>query len=415
MSRYLASLFVVALFSGHLGPAWSQQYRFVHTNEGHVFASINGGIASFRGIPYAMPSKEFDPKRQAPHAPAVRSEILAADHYSTCTCGAFAPENSEDTCLTANVFVPSERSEGKLAVLVWIGGGSAPKLRDYEVSGLTQEGIILVTFDYRSSVSGLPEMCSAAQPCLDFAWWLGIPDQLAALRWIRANIAEFGGDPDNVTIMGVGGESVAMLMLSEEASDLFNRAIINVTGPSAFGPIEDETAIRCISSDNVAFTDERARSLDRRGPNVRSGGKQQEALGPPSQLILDIIGRFAAGQERALSLMVQERHLGIPAADDGNKARPDSVAPQDLVLELPSILGTLHSRRGGMTFRYFLPDDERADGAQTEAGIAAIFAQSRRGLLANEQGRPSELVSKYLSNFVRSGNPNRDSLPYSPP
>jgi para-nitrobenzyl esterase len=136
---------------------------------------------------------------------------------------------SED-CLYLNIWAP-EKAE-KLPVIVWIHGGGyfggtgAQPL--YDGTRLTKKGVIVVTINYRLGVFGFlttPEL-SAESP--DHASGnQGIEDQIAALNWIKANIAAFGGDPERVTIMGesAGANSVAVLVASPAAKGLFQRAI----------------------------------------------------------------------------------------------------------------------------------------------------------------------------------------------
>jgi para-nitrobenzyl esterase len=136
-------------------------------------------------------------------------------------------------CLVLNVWRPKaiDRNE-KLPVLIWIHGGgflngsSAASI--YDGSALARQGLVVVSLNYRLGRLGFfahPALTAAKEGPLGN---YGLLDQLAALRWVQRNIAAFGGDPSQVTIMGesAGGISVMHHLISPEARSLFQRAIV---------------------------------------------------------------------------------------------------------------------------------------------------------------------------------------------
>lgn len=132
---------------------------------------------------------------------------------------------SED-CLKINVYVPA-RATKPLPVMVWIHGGaftlgSGGKLL-YAPDFLLKQDVIVVTFHYRLGALGF--ICLGIEEAPGNA---GLKDQIAALRWVKKNIAAFGGDPDNVTVFGesAGGTSTSILLASEATNGLFNKAIV---------------------------------------------------------------------------------------------------------------------------------------------------------------------------------------------
>jgi para-nitrobenzyl esterase len=138
---------------------------------------------------------------------------------------------SED-CLYLNVWTPAKSSKERLPVMVWIYGGgfqagaSSEPRQDGE--HLAKRGVVVVSFNYREGVFGFlahPELTKESGRKASGNY--GLLDQVAALRWVRKNIAEFGGDPRNVTIFGesAGSFSVSALMASPLAKGLFHRAI----------------------------------------------------------------------------------------------------------------------------------------------------------------------------------------------
>ena len=155
---------------------------------------------------------------------------------------AMASPASED-CLTVNLWTPAKSSGDGLPVMVWLHGGgfNAGSVTAPSVDGtkLARRGVVVVTLNYRLGALGF-----LAHPALsresehDVSGNYGLLDQIAALRWIRANIAVFGGNPGNVTLFGgsAGASSQGFLMVSPLARGLFHRAIVQSLGSTVAGP-----------------------------------------------------------------------------------------------------------------------------------------------------------------------------------
>ena len=213
--------------------------RPVHTAEGDVSGLRQGGIAVFRGVPYAAaPTGEL---RWRPTQPAPqRAGVFAAESFGA-VCPQFRRASPQlaglamsDDCLNLNIYSPVEAFDGgeRLPVMVWIHGGSfrwgAGSWPGGEPFALAHKGLVVVTINYRLDRLGLfahPALSASMpdEPIANYA----LMDQLAALRWIQGNIAAFGGDPDRVTIFGqsAGGVSVTTLMAVPSARGLFRGAI----------------------------------------------------------------------------------------------------------------------------------------------------------------------------------------------
>ena len=135
---------------------------------------------------------------------------------------------SED-CLTLNVFTPGVDGEQR-PVMVWIHGGAfatgSGRIPWYSGHNFARDGVVLVTINYRLNAFGFLEL-GELFPGLEGSGSVGIADQVAALEWVRDNIASFGGDPSNVTIFGesAGGMSVGTLLATPSAKGLFAKAI----------------------------------------------------------------------------------------------------------------------------------------------------------------------------------------------
>jgi para-nitrobenzyl esterase len=193
------------------------------------------GIASFLGIPYAAPPVgDLRWKSPQPAAKFPSSGISAQAFGNSCWSSdtqvpTFKPQNED--CLTVNVWTGAQQSSANLPVMVWLYGGGfqfgASADPQYNGSNLATKDVIVVSFNYRLSVFGflaLEELDTEGP----FSGNYGLQDQIAAMRWVKANIAAFGGDPENVTIFGqsAGAHSVGLLMASPLASGLFNKAIL---------------------------------------------------------------------------------------------------------------------------------------------------------------------------------------------
>ncbi len=142
------------------------------------------------------------------------------------------PKQSED-CLYLNVRTPSIEANAKLPVMVWIHGGDHQDGGGgevfYDSNSITERGVVTVTINYRLGLMGYfthPELTQESAQKVSGNY--GTLDQIAALKWVKENIASFGGDPDNVTIFGesAGGESVAHMLGSPLAKGLFHKAIL---------------------------------------------------------------------------------------------------------------------------------------------------------------------------------------------
>jgi para-nitrobenzyl esterase len=206
----------------------------VRTESGAVLGAADAGDYAFLGLPYAAPPT--GPLRWQPPQPAtdwngVRDATQFAPSCPQPQTRGVPPEMSED-CLYLNVYTPSlSHHHGRpRPVLVWIHGGGfvLDGARDYDPTMLAAEGTVVVTINYRLGALGfLSHPALASRPGGPSGNY-GLMDQQAALRWVQRNIAEFGGDPDNVTIAGesAGGLSVLAHLVSHGSRGLFQQAIV---------------------------------------------------------------------------------------------------------------------------------------------------------------------------------------------
>jgi para-nitrobenzyl esterase len=216
----------VAVVAGHS--------TVVHTDAGDLRGTSEGGVGVWRGVPYAeQPVGDRRFLAPAPLQPwagvrdAVEHGPLPPQSKSFVGGGRDDPKVRDEACLTLTVWSPD--IDASLPVMVWIPGGAfvfgAGQFQLYNGSRLAVNGnVVVVNITYRIGVFGGFELSDLGDGFDDN---LALRDQLAALRWIRENIAAFGGDPERVTVFGesAGGSSVLALLASPAADGLFRRAI----------------------------------------------------------------------------------------------------------------------------------------------------------------------------------------------
>ncbi|MCX5858521.1 MAG: carboxylesterase family protein [Proteobacteria bacterium] len=216
----------------------------VATASGQVRGAADGeGVAcAWKGIPFAVPPVGELRWRDPQPAPAWNGIREAREFGPACPQGRFMkwvhsmPVGMSEDCLTLNVWRP--RAEGKFPVMVWFhggmyvfGGGATPL---YYGDRLAAGGkVVVVTVNYRLGALGfLYHDGLAREDPNGSSGNYGTLDQIAALKWVRENVSNFGGDPERVTIFGesAGGWSVCALLASTPARGLFQRAIIESGG-----------------------------------------------------------------------------------------------------------------------------------------------------------------------------------------
>jgi len=433
----IAWLMGMALLSATALPAKALDAEPQVTVDGSRLQGQQGnGLIVFKGIPYAAPpvgELRWRAPQPASRWPGVRE---ARAYGPDCMQTPFATDDaplatqpSED-CLYANIWRP-KAADGPLPVLVWIhgggfvnGGGSPPS---YAGAALARQGVLVFSFNYRLGRFGSfahPQLSRAAADGGRLGNY-GFMDQIAALQWVQRNIAAFGGDPHNVTVMGesAGGMSVHALLTSPLAQGLLQKAVIQSGGePRNAGSLGQAEAagLKFARGLGIADGDAQAIAKLRALPaDAIVGGLDLTTMDPAQEggtyvspfadgkVAVDFAAAYAAGRFNHVPVMVGAtaddiggpdgfmiagaRHTadvfagaGLPAwyyrfgyvAEATRPLHPNGAAHAS---DIPYFFGTVGVRYGS--------DTRRADQAM------------------------SELVRGYLVNFIRTGDPNGAGLP----
>lgn len=228
---------------------------------GQVMGQVLDQVIAYKGIPFAAaPVGEL--RWKAPQPVEAWDTVMIADHFRNASYQVphnfedgdygteFFPEDapfSED-CLQLNIWTPSSAAgkvDAKLPVALWIHGGAYMCGWSFEMEmdgeAWAQRDVILVTANYRLGGLGFLSHPLLTQRDGQSGNY-GLMDQIAALKWVKRNIAQFGGDPDNVTVLGqsAGGGSIRCLCIAPESKGLMSRAIIMSAGGLG-GPLAEGT------------------------------------------------------------------------------------------------------------------------------------------------------------------------------
>jgi len=235
MASGMASLSLAVARAQESGPV-------AETASGKIRGVIQEGVHVFKGVPYGAPTSgknRFMPARDPEPWTGVRDAL----HY-----GASAPQGDgrsvpagigkmNEDCLVLNVWTRGLNDGGKRPVMVWIHGGGFNTLSGsspmYDGVNLAKRGdVVVITLNHRLNVFGFLHLGDLADEQYAESGNVGMLDLVHALKWVRGNITQFGGDPGNVTIFGEsgGGRKVSTLLAMPAAKGLFHRAIIE-SGP----------------------------------------------------------------------------------------------------------------------------------------------------------------------------------------
>ena len=419
----------------------------VRTDHGAVRGQAIEQGAAFRGIPFAAPPVGPLRWREARPAHPWRGIRDARSLGAACiqpTRGEALPQ-SED-CLTLNVVTPDRHAKG-LPVLVSIHGGafafgSGRYIADHDLSPIVRRGVVLVSPNYRVGRMGF-----FAHPALRAEngratgnFWLS--DQIAALRWVRDNIARFGGDPALVTVLGcsAGGSSVNALMAAPAARGLFAQASVhsgggffNASRPMALAEAQGQVFAQRAGARTLA----QLRALSPAQVLAADPGPPDYGAMEDGRLVpMGVSQIFAAGRQAPVPMIVgstsnEASVFGLMGFDAGvlrdrfgidvAALRPiyernGSLADAELLRRIQTdFIFTSASQgmaglaaRAAPTWSYhfaFVPQAERATspGAPHCADMPYLFGL--KTALDPEEARLSQAMQDYWYNFIATGNP----------
>ena len=292
----------------------------VATKSGKIAGSFENDLYIFKGIPYAAPPvgdlrwlppqpvKKWDGVREAKKfGPIAPQTVMPIGPFGQ------EPQPQSEDCLFLNVWTPGLDKE-KWPVMVWIHGGAFTLGSGSDVmydSGILPKrgNIVMVTINYRLGMLGFLRLKDVTGGKIPATGNEGLIDQVAALQWVKDNIAAFGGDPGNITVFGesAGGMSIANLMAMPSAKGLFHKGILESCSGDFAISLEDANANAKLLLETAGF----------KGNNVKS----LQTLTPSQLLEIEkkmIAGRLGKGKnfEVTVSAPVIDKEI-IP--DDSTK------------------------------------------------------------------------------------------------
>ncbi len=454
---------------------------------GPISGTYEEGVWSYKGIPYAAPPVG-ELRWREPQPPEPWGEVRPCTDYGpSCPqeesdwTGMLSVGKTDEDCLYLNVWSPAESPQERLPVMVWIHGGAfksgSGSLPIYEGGNLARKGVVLVTINYRLGAFGL-----MAHPLLSeesphgVSGNYGLLDQVAALNWVRENIAAFGGDPGNVTVFGesAGGMSILDLLASPLAQGLFHRAIVesgpllelglsvNKTPTLKEAEKTGEEISRKLGCDKAG--DELAALREASPEKLIEAAASENEFFSPINLSPNVDGYFlpepplevfAAGRQHPVPLLTginaNEGNIFIPdvnlqqyrlmanylygahaeevmalfpaASEEEVKPALDKVITQMGFASSARFTAECTTRAGEPAYLYLFTRatrDERAQSLGAFHGLEIMYAfgnldKVRLQGLDDDDRALSEAMMTYWTNFARTGNPNGEGVPEWPP
>ncbi|MEL7266210.1 MAG: carboxylesterase family protein, partial [Planctomycetota bacterium] len=296
------SVLILAVFAAtflHCKTAHAEDADTVMTTSGPVLgtASRDDSVQAFRGIPFAMPPIG-DLRWKPPQPPKPWTQPRACDSFGPKAMqkGRLASGKQSEDCLYLNVWTQRKSDQARRPVMVWIHGGGFTQgsghQPGYDGTALAKSGVVLVTVNYRLGAFGfMAHPALSAESPHGSSGNYAILDQIASLKWVRDNISQFGGDPNNVTIFGesAGGTSVYLLTASPLSKGLFHRAIFespwldpaifrNLNSESENGPaaeFDGEAEVRKVLGEETTGADAIAKLRDLPADDILNKVKQR--------------------------------------------------------------------------------------------------------------------------------------------
>jgi len=439
----------------------------VEAANGVFVGTSEDGLLVFKGIPYAL-QPTGDRRWQEPEPEPDSRLVREARHFghsaiqsrSQGSAASLYPQGED--CLTLNVWTASRGMRtARRPVMVWIHGGSyvcngTVNPRDWGDNFVkAHPGVVMVSINYRLGLLGFLDLSSLPDgKAYAHSGNLGILDQVEALRWVKRNIAAFGGDPDNVTIVGhsAGAGSVAILSSIDEAQGLFRRAIMQ-SGSVAFTSsredcqsltkrVLDATGAKTVADLQALSTDEMIALNDEVGEFFRFPERDGDLIPEDPYSRFDgfnagidmLIGSNAdeanywidamGGEGNfeyavmlwnkyiALSLDSAQRNSASRFIDivPKNKPWPEAELLNDLMFRGPAIeMAQRHAAAGGKTYMYYWnkPLSDSIHGACHGVEVSYVLNTGRQIKMGDKHNPAlASKVQQMWVNFATTGNPS---------
>lgn len=440
----------------------------VTIESGALRGETEGSTHRFLGIPYAKPPVG-DLRWKTAKKPEAWSGVRDAKQFGK-RCAQLEskvlqnPASEDEDCLYLNVWTPALTPKEPLPVMFWIHGGgnvngSASELVPYATEGyfydgrhLAEKGVVVVTFNYRLGVFGFfaPEGLGAEGENFGNQ---GLLDQVAALEWVKANIAKFGGDPSNVTIFGesAGSFDVCAHVASAKSRPLFHKAIsqsggcttlqktkqaavtqasdlatkLGCTGVAAdvLACLRDKPVADLLAQgtgfnpivDGVFFTDQPRVLFDRgdiaKVPYLLGSNTDEGTLfvatpiSTAEQYTASLTATFGQARVAAISALYAPEKFADAKPNPYHAAFARALGDSRLVCS--TFDAAVRAQKAGSSvymYNFDIPSPVGDQGATHGAELVYVFGTSR--MATPESKAASELIQRYWTRFAKSGEPN---------
>jgi para-nitrobenzyl esterase len=439
------------------------------------------GVRQYRGIPYAAPP--VGNLRWRPAQPVVPwAGVKVADKFSAACMQLATPQDSagfmdgmtpmSEDCLYLNVWTPAKSPAERLPVMVWLHGGAMVRNSAseplYDGSSLAKKGVVVVSLNYRLNIFGFlahPELTKESDHHASGNY--GLLDQIAALKWVQKNIAQFGGDPNQITVFGhsAGSRSINMLMASPLGKGLFQRAIAQSHTVLGGVPTLAQAEAAGLKTAQAAGAESlaalRAMPAEKLLDLTRNGGGSSSGNIDGWYLEQDVYATFAAGKQNDVPLLtgsmadegegdrhppksaaqfleqmrrtygaeVDEFLKVYPAGTDAQAVKAHHDSGRDSIEAQHRLWAQLQSTTGKSKvfvylFSHVPPFPEGAAFSSDAAGLGAYHGAEnhyifntlriRDWLWTDEDRKLADMMGSYWTNFAKTGDPNGPGLPRWP-
>ena len=418
----------------------------VNIASGELEGVLFDDIAVYRGVPYAAPPVG-DLRWRAPQPVAAWKDVRDASAFGK---GCTAPPNGAEDCLFLNIYKPADAKPGaKLPVMFWIHGGgfTGGSGSQYDGTPFAKKGVVYVSINYRMGRAGWfahPAITKNA-PKGEAVDNFGLMDQIAALKWVQANIGAFGGDKTNVTVFGesAGGVSNMYLITVDAAHGLFQKMIAE----SSFGlaPVFNHAQSEKVGADYFAVkgvTGDTAATLAamRKIPwaDMQGGSKvgETQPIADGKLIRRDSGTAFSEKHEMKVPLLLggnsneaslwatvdpvaRLTKLGpVPAeyGADPKRAINDMVTDY-FISEADREMARWHTKNGATSYRYYFSYLSPARRSPDSYGVAhggEIGYVFGRGVADPQDAAIAASMQNYWVAFAKTGDPGKAGGPAWP-